>query len=416
MTRTLGLIVHALRRRDAGAQIVRGGGLAAAGNVVQFAFDGEQGAVADVLRPHPLDYALFVFHVPGAVDQIKILKHHFDGLQVVVGVHVEHGVVLVVELAVALGAGVIALDQVLEVIVVAAGVAARVHGDETGVLQKARVDQPPLTRKAHRHAIDHVVLEPTVAALQRQVVDCRGRFIGVYRSTHHGHRQRHCLSPAGHERNGGQRGNGGLAHTHDVTVAVDPLQVANKLLHIIDVVVEMEVAFGQRHHAGVFPVGDVDLVVFQHGAHGLAQQRGVMSRQRSDHQHHRLALEFEQGFAVVREALEAAQLAKRFVDLDPLVNRHANAVDIDGVNAELRFFVVFAEPVHQLISRRDALRHRQLGKRPSRVVVNLGGHTGQFGKRLHEGALRFVNLVQHDSREKSDVAVQYNSMHKTLWR
>jgi hypothetical protein len=42
--------------------------------------------------------------------------------QVIVGVHVEHRVVLVVELAVRFGAGIVALDEVLEVVVVALGV------------------------------------------------------------------------------------------------------------------------------------------------------------------------------------------------------------------------------------------------------------------------------------------------------
>jgi hypothetical protein len=81
-----------------------------------------------------------VDHIPGAVDQLEVLEHGGDGFQVVVGVHVEHGVVLVIELAVVLGAGVVALDQVLEVVVVAGGVAVGVHGHKAGVLQEAGVD------------------------------------------------------------------------------------------------------------------------------------------------------------------------------------------------------------------------------------------------------------------------------------
>jgi hypothetical protein len=48
----------------------------------------------------------------------EVLEHGLDGVQVVLGRHVEHRVVLVVELAVRLGAVVVAADQVLEVVVV----------------------------------------------------------------------------------------------------------------------------------------------------------------------------------------------------------------------------------------------------------------------------------------------------------
>jgi hypothetical protein len=67
----------------------------------------------------------------------------------------------------------------------------------------------------------------------------------------------------------------------------------DELAHVGDVVVEVEGADLERHHARVDPVGDVDLVVRSMGAHGVAQQRGVMvSRQRRHHQHGRRAWSF----------------------------------------------------------------------------------------------------------------------------
>jgi hypothetical protein len=56
--------------RDAGAQVVRGLGLAGAGDVVELAFDGQQRAGGDVLRAHRL-----ALDVPGAVDQGEVLEH-----------------------------------------------------------------------------------------------------------------------------------------------------------------------------------------------------------------------------------------------------------------------------------------------------------------------------------------------------
>ena len=44
----------------------------------------------------------------------------------------------------------------------------------------------------------------------------------------------------------------------------------------------------ERHVARVVPVGDVDVVVGQHRAHGVAQQRREVARHRRDDQHARL--------------------------------------------------------------------------------------------------------------------------------
>ncbi|MNV73520.1 hypothetical protein D3C71_1666790 [compost metagenome] len=108
------------------------------------------------------------------MHQLVVLKHGLDGFQVVVRVHVQHGVVFVVELAMGFDAGVVALDQVLEVVVMAGRVAVRVHGDKTGVLQKARVHTSASAREVVRHTVNHIVFKPLVAAVRGQVVDrCR---------------------------------------------------------------------------------------------------------------------------------------------------------------------------------------------------------------------------------------------------
>ena len=167
----------------------------------------------------------------------------------------------------------------------------------------------------------------------------------------------------GHQRNRGQHRHGGLADADHVAIAVDALQVADELLHVADVVVQVEFALLQRHHAGVLPVGDVDLVVLEHGADGVAQQRGVVARQRRDDQHRRLALEAGQRGRVIGEALEAAQFAERLVDFDALVDRHVGAVDVHGVDAELGLFVVLPQPVHQVVAGRHALGERVLAER-----------------------------------------------------
>jgi hypothetical protein len=295
---------------------------------------------------------------------------------------------------VGLGAGVVALDEVLEVVVVAGGVAVGVHGHEAGVLQEAGVHAAAFTREALRHAVDHVVLEPLVALVHREVVDRGGRLAGVDGAAHHGQRERQRLAAAGHERHGRQHRHGGLAHADHVAVAVLGLQQADELLHVVDVVVEVELAFGHRHQARVLPVGDVDLVVLQHGAHGVAQQRGVVARQRRHDQHHGLALERLEDVRLVGEALEAAQFAERLVELDRFLDDDVFAVDLDRLDVELGLLVVLAQAVQQVVAGGHALGHGQLAPHGA-LAVELGGGLGEVRERLHQGTLGFVELIEH---------------------
>ena len=91
-------------RMGAWAQGVRSFRLALARDVIKLALNRQQRGVANVGRHHPLQLAFWVFHVPGAEHELELLKHRLDGFQIVGRVHVEHRVVLVVELAVALDA------------------------------------------------------------------------------------------------------------------------------------------------------------------------------------------------------------------------------------------------------------------------------------------------------------------------
>jgi hypothetical protein len=100
----------------------------------------------------------------------------------------------------------------------------------------------------------------------------------------------------------------------------------------------------------------------QHGLDRVAQQRGVVARQRRHDQHRGLVFELFQRGRVVAKALEAAQFAKGLVNLNPLVNGHIHAVDIDGAQAKLGLFVVLAQAVHQVVAGRNALCKRVLAQ------------------------------------------------------
>ncbi len=329
-------------RSDAGAQVVRRLGLPRAGNIVELAFDGEQRRAVDVLRAHRL-----AFHRPGAVDQSEVLEHQLDGVEVVIGVHVEHGVVLVVKTAMRLGIIVVAADQVEKVVVVRGEVAVGVHRHETAVLQKAGIDTPTRAGVVGGHAVDHIVLEPLIALVHRQVVHRRGRLARVDGAAHHDHAARRDLARTGHERNGTQHRHRGLADRHHMHIGADG---GNELADVGNIVIQAETALLGGHHASVGPVGDEHLVILQHGFHCVAQQGGMMARQRRHDEHGRIILELAQQADVVRKPLEPQQTTERLFQHDPLLHCDSLALDLHAIDAELGFFVVLEQPVHQVVA------------------------------------------------------------------
>ncbi|CAB3810692.1 hypothetical protein LMG28614_07320 [Paraburkholderia ultramafica] len=126
--------------------------------------------------------------------------------------------------------------------------------------------------------------------------------------------------------------------------------VADEFLDIGDVVVQMKLAGFERHHACVDPVGQVDLVVLQQRPHGVAQQRGVVSRQRCADQHDRFIFQLGNGVAVVGETLETHQTAKRFLNNDLFDDRNVMTIFNNLVEIELGLFVILAKPVEQLVT------------------------------------------------------------------
>ena len=348
---------------NAGAQVVGSTGLARAGDIVQLAFDGQQSSLMDVLRAHQFGHAFFIANFPGAVDQLVFLEDGRNRFEVIVRIHVEHGVVLVIELAVVLGAGAVTLDQVLEVVVMALGMTVGVHGHKARVLQEAWVHTATSAGVVVRYFVDDVGFEPFKAACFCQIVHGSRRATGIDRAAHHGHGQRCLLTAAGHQRHSCQNRHGRLANAHHMALTVAALQVANEFLHIVHIVVEVEFTFGQRHSAGVLPVSDIDLVAAQHALHGIAQQGGVVTGQRCHDQHHGLAQHGFQRSGIVGEALETAQLAKWFVHFHAFADGDINAVDFNAVQVEAGLFVVLAQAVHQVETCGHALSQRQLTER-----------------------------------------------------
>ena len=149
-----------------------------------------------------------------------------------------------------------------------------VHGQEGGELQEAGIDAPHGAAVAKGHGDDQVALEPSDRVAHRQLVDLGwidpdvdGPAMSVM--------LRGCAgsSPFGHHGDGGQHGDAGLTHGDDVGLGAHRLEEPDD---VGDVVVEAEPSRGQRHVARIVPVGQVHVVLGEHGADGAAQERGEM--------------------------------------------------------------------------------------------------------------------------------------------
>ncbi len=94
---------------------------------------------------------------------------------------------------------------------------------------------------------------------------------------------------------------------HTAITCTSPREKVQHRDHVVDVVVEIERAVRQRHHAGVDPFGDVDVVVGQEALDRAAQQRRVVARHRRDDQQPRL----RPARRMLERALEMQEPAER---------------------------------------------------------------------------------------------------------
>jgi len=175
-------------------------------------------------------------------------------------------------------------------------------------------------------------------------------------------------------------------------------KMADELLDVGDVVVQPELALAAGHHARVDPVGHIDAMVAQQRAHGVAQQRGVMARQRRHHQHERLVEHGVELVGFVAVALEAQQLAERLAEFLVHHDRHALALDFDFVDAPFGLLVILADAMEQLIDRGQAISAGHLRPPVSLVGEELGVGLGLVHPGGEQVAGQFVQLIEHADR------------------
>ncbi len=222
---------------------------------------------------------------------------------------------------------------------------------------KAGIDAAPGAVVARRHDIDQVALEPADRPAGRQPIDLGRVDAGVDRARHQGHAARLCrVVVLGHDRDRRQHRDAGLAHRDDMRAGAHDFE---KRDDVVDEVVETETAVAQADVARIVPIGDVDVVLGQHRAHGAAQQGREMARHRRHQQHPRL-----RRLHVLFKAQQGAE--RRAVDLD-LAHRDRPVGDLDMVDAKGRAAMAQPGAGDQLTEGGDGALHCVAGNSGQRV-------------------------------------------------
>ncbi len=204
-----------------------------------------------------------------AERQRVLLEYQADRFQVELCRQVGHRKIFLIELAFRIGFFGVAPEHIVVELAKRIDVPPQIHVHERHQLQETGIHLAQRAGVACRNDTDQILLEPGDRLCRRQLVHCRGAHTAVDRSRHQRQAER-CGSMAvlRHDRDRGQGGDAGLADRHDVRTRS---QDAQKRDQVLDIFVQAETPVGQRHVAGIVPVGDVDVLIGQHGTHRFAQ-------------------------------------------------------------------------------------------------------------------------------------------------
>ena len=296
----------------------------------------------------------------------------------------------------------------MEQLLVRLDMAVEIHADEAVELQEARIDVAHEAGIRKRHLGDDVAAEPVDAALFGERIDGGRIDPRIDRSAHQDHGGRHIgIVVRLHERDRGHDRHRRLADRDHMGVAAERVQDRDQ---VVDVIVEIEASFRQRHHARIDPVGDVDVVVGQKRLDRAAQQRCVMARHRRDDQQPRL-----RPFRTVLEhALEMDELAERPLPDRRDMHRHALAADQRRGDAPFRPAVAARRALEQFASRSDRFSERGEGQRIDRVLEEQPRGVGPRPRRIERRMAHLVEPVQRRRRAKCHCRPARQARRQTL--
>ena len=159
---------------------------------------------------------------------------------------------------------------------------------------------------------------------------------------------------------------------------------------VLDIFVEAEAAILRRNVARIVPIRNVHIMLRQHGAHGVAQQRREMPGQGSDQQHARL-----RGLDIL---LEMQERAERRDQRRLLAHGDLAVADHHAVDAVRRPLMRQPRPRDQLVSCAQAGQMRDMrlaGGAVEHPPDPPRRHAREHADRHHDVAVGLIGLVQH---------------------
>jgi hypothetical protein len=191
-----------------------------------------------------------------------------------------------------------------------------------------------------------------------------------------------------HDRGRGIGRDGWLADRQHVrSLARALVNFLRKLNDIIDVIVEVETAFADRHELGVAPVGDKHVMLRQHPCHRSAQQRRKVTRHGCDDQ---------QRLARLHPFLaEMLELPERKAKRDILVDLRDLLSDLDFGDPELRLAARRGRMGKYFKARCNQRAHVRIAEGIRRVAEPSGAKACKFARTGQQRALHLIGVVKH---------------------
>ena len=261
-----------------GTQFMGREGLAHARDIILGTLDDEKFTILNIPRFHgyPTDH-----HLPLREGElVEYLTHRF---QVELLIHIENGIVLIVEFLVFRNGILVLLPHIVPVAGVRLEVGFRVHGYEGEQLKESWVYPSPLPSVTCRNGVNKVPREPGDGFLKGVLTHIRGGFPRINGAGHQGKGGGYLLSCARHEGDGGENGNGGLAHGENMD-GITPKDL-NELPHVTGIGIQPEGTRGEGNIPGVLPIRNVHVVIGAHRSHGVPKKGGEVAGEWGHDQH-----------------------------------------------------------------------------------------------------------------------------------
>ena len=162
---------------------------------------------------------------------------------------------------------------------------------------------------------------------------------------------------------------------------------------VIDVIVEIEGAALDGHHARIDPIGEVDFMGRKQALDRAAQQCCVMAGQRRHDQHARRIRDVRFG----KIAAEMNEPAEWLVPDHALMHGNVAPADARGGDAEFGFGVAARRPLQKLRRRSRSPAYGRVGERIEWVAEEEFGRTRSHARRVHRRMSKFIKMIEHAS-------------------